>query len=1188
MRCPHVNTLVISVISALLAASCFHPTVRAQGLDTALLRGTVTDASGAVVPGAMVTMTNVGTLVSEKRPTDAAGRYLFADLRPAAYTAKVEAAGFKTLIRENVVLRVGQQTDLDLRLEVGEVSQQVEVTAEAPLLNTVSGALGTEVSGQYMINMPLEGRDYGPLVFLAPGTTEVANAGGLVLGGTGFASNGQRYATAEFRLDGGLQTNPEGGEGGTTNLQYKPVVEAIQEFKLQNNSFSAEYGSNGGTVVSLLMKSGTNEFHGSGYWFFRRPELDANSFYGNAAGQPIGAYDIDQWGGTVSGPIKKNKTFFFFDYEKDRDTAPGTGTTSVPTALQKQGNFTQTFNPDGSLEVIYNPFNQSCTAEQVCTRVPFPNNTVPASMFDAIGKNLINLYPAPNIPGDPVTGLNNYTYTLIYPAPSYQFDIKIDHNFSESNRISGRYSQSISNTTTPDLFLAPQFSDYWVHEGALVDTWTISPKTLWTNRVTLHRFNNPGGVTPTVSPASVGFPKSLYDNPWYTQPNILPDIIVDGYQGLVTDACCTTSIETDTQWSFSSVVDKVVGSHELRFGGERRIFLNNFFQPSDTSGSFEFSPNLTMQSNVNPNPLQGNALASLLLGYFSSGTDAAFTGNSGLGELPAVANKSNETSFFIQDNWRVTNRLTVNLGLRYEFSTPYEERYNREQFSCFTCDSGINIPALPAANFPGGEIYGTTILASNSMRHADPDYHNIGPRLGFAYRLDSKTVMRAGAGIYYGMNFATNWQYGGTAWQYGLNFNSTLNNYVSQYATLENPFPAGFVEPEEGKYGPLTLWGEGNTNHTSNTFTNGQIYQWNYGFERELPGQWLLDVNYSASHSVHLPWNYSTENRNYISAALRTQYGTAGLFNNVPNPFQYLFVQVPGKPAPIINDPNSPYDLSTVPQIDLLRPFPQFPGSFTGFPEFVANSNYQSLQVRFEKRLAYGLSVTGNYTFSKFMDYSDAGANAWIGSLGYAGAPQDLTNLRAEKSVSANDVPHRLAFAAIYELPVGRGRPLGNNMNRILNGFVGGWQVNSFVTFQSGNPLAFSNSNQNLADSPNQRPDIIGKACSGASIMSVVNGTANYFNFANFSAPPDQTPGNMSRYINDCRDQGIANADLGLSKKVAFTEKKYVEVRGEFFNALNHPRFAMPNTTYGSDTFGVISGQYNNPRHGQFGLRFVF
>jgi hypothetical protein len=1178
----HRKVSLLVAASTLVAASLFPTLLCAQGSDTALLRGTVTDSTGAVIPGATVTMTNVGTQVSEKRTTDSSGRYLFTDLKPAAYTATVAITGFKTLVRENVVLQVGQQSDMDLKLEVGEISQRVEVSAEAPLLNTVSGALGTEVSGQYMINMPLEGRGYSGLVFLAPGTTEVANAGGIALGGTGFASNGQRYATAEFRLDGGLQSNPEGGEGGTTNVQYKPMVEAIQEFKLQSNSFSAEYGSNGGTVVSLVMKSGTNQFHGSGFYFFRRPTLDANDFFSNAAGQPIGPYAVDQFGGTIGGPIKKNKTFFFFDYEKDRNTSPFTKTTSVPTDLQKQGNFSQTFNPDGSLEQIFNPFSGSCV-QQNCTRLPFAGNIVPPSMMDPIGKNLIHLYPGPNTAGDPVTGLNNFTQKLVQPSPQFQLDVKIDHNFSDSNRVSVRYSQLHNVTTTPDSFLAPQVAYDFVHEVAVVDTWTISPTMLWTNRVNFHRGNVPFGVTPTVDPLSVGFPKSLIDNPWYTTPKTFPDISVPGYQGLVTDACCTVSIETDTQWSFSSVLNKIIGAHDLRFGGERRIFLNSYFQPGDTNGGFEFSPNQTMQSNVAPNSLQGNGLATMLLGYFD--------GNSGLGELPSVSNKSAETSFFVQDNWRVTSRLTLNLGLRYEFSTPYEERYNREQFSCFTCPSGINIPALPAANFAGGQILGTTILATQKFRHADPAYHNVAPRLGFAYRLDNKTVMRGGAGIYYGMNFATNWQYGGTAWQYGLNFTPTLDNYVTQYATLQNPFPTGFVEPQQGKYGPLTLWGEGNGNHSSNTFRNGEIYQWNYGFQRELPGNWLLDVNYSASHAVHLPWNYSTENRNVLSTANRLKYGTAGLNTNVPNPFQYLFQQVPGQPAPVINDANSIYNFSTIPQIDLLRPFPQFPGSFSGFPQFVANSNYESLQVRFEKRLAYGLSVEGNYTFSKFMDYSDAGANAWLGNLGFAGAPQDLNNLRAEKSVSSNDVPHRLAFAAIYELPVGRGKALGRNMNRILNGAIGGWQVNSFVTFQSGNPLVFLDSNQTLADSGGrgaQRPNINGKACSGADIYSVVDGTANYFNVGNFSHPADQTPGNMGRYISDCRSQGISNLDLGLSKKVEFTERKFIEIRGEFFNALNHPRFSLPNTTFGSTTFGVISNQYNLSRHGQIGFRFVF
>ncbi|HKX00315.1 MAG TPA: TonB-dependent receptor [Bryobacteraceae bacterium] len=1165
---------VPAVLLALCLACLFSSSVLAQGVDTALLRGTVTDSSGAVIPGVTVTMKNVATGVEEKRTTDEAGRFVFTDLKPAPYTATAEAQGFKKLIRENIVLRVGQQSDLDLQLEVGEISQQVEVTAESPLLNTVSGALGTEVTNKYITAMPLIDRDISTLSFLAPGVTEVSNAGIGSQGGTVFASNGQRFATAEFRLDGALLSNPEGGEGGSSNVQYKPSVEAIQEFKLQNNSFSAEYGNNGGTVVSIVTKSGTNQFHGSGWWFFRRPSLDANDFFSNAAGQPIGPYAHDQYGGSVGGPIKKNKSFFFFDYERQRNNGPFTIITSVPTDLQRNGDFSQTFNPDGTVEQIFDPRNTVCTgagSSLDCERAPFAGNKIPLAQQDPVGANLIKLYPSPTDAGDPVTGLNNYTQKLVENSPSYQLDARIDHNFSDNHRIDGRYSRSHYRDFRPDPFLAPNLSQGTTNDVTIQDHWTIKPTMLWTNRITFHRGYFPQDVQPTVDPLSVGFPEILINNPWFRQP-AFPDINVDGYQGLVTNACCTTTRESDTQWSFNSVMNKIMGSHNLKFGGEKRIFLNNFFQPDDTGGEFSFNGNITQQSIFNPDSSQGNSLASLLLGWADSGSVVA---------RPHVANKSGEAAFFIQDDWRITSRLTLNLGLRYEWSTPYSERYNHNQFTCFTCDSGINVPGV-------GELIGTTILASSSRRHADPDYNNIAPRLGFAYRLDNKTVVRGGAGIYYGMNFATNWQYGGTGWNKGVQVIFSKDGGISQYATLENPFPVGFVGPQQGKYGALTLYGYNNHNHGSNTFRNAEIYQWNLGVEREIPGNVLVELNYSANRSTHLPWNYSTENRNYISAANRLAYGTAGLASHVPNPFQFLFQQLPGQPAPIFNLADSIYNDPTIPQIDLLRPYPQFPGTFAGFPEFVATSSYQSMQVRFEKRLSHGLSVTGSYTFSKFIDDSDSGGNAWIGNIGFAGAPQDLTNLRAEKSVSANDTPQRLAFAAIYELPVGRGRTLGRDMNRVMNGIIGGWQVNTFVTFQTGQPLVFSDSNQTLADSPNQRPNINGKACSGANVYDVVNGTANYFNLDSFSHPADQTPGNMGRYISDCRAPGIHNIDLGISKKVEFTESRYLEIRGDFFNAFNTPRFGFPNTTFGGDGFGVINGQYNSPRHGQIGFRFVF
>ena len=368
-----------------LLTCMFSTSAMAQANFAAQVRGVVQDNSGAVVPRATVTITNDGTQVSEKTTTDGMGRYIFLSLAPTSYTVKVEISGFKTTVHPNVVLRVGQQMDLDFTLELGEITSTVEVTAESTLLNSVSAALGTEVTNRYIMDMPLSGREITQLSFLAPGTTEVPGMGAGMLGGTTFTSNGQRYSTAEFRTDGALISAPEGGEGSNTNISYHPLVESVQEFKLQSNSFSAEYGSNGGTVVNIVTKSGTNEFHGSGWYFFQRPWGDANSFFANRDGEPKGDYVHDQYGGSVGGPIIKKKTFFFVDLENRRDSYPVLAQGTVPTALEKSGDFSQTFNSDGTLQQIFNPFDVHQDADGNWIRAPFPNNKIPSELLDPVG-----------------------------------------------------------------------------------------------------------------------------------------------------------------------------------------------------------------------------------------------------------------------------------------------------------------------------------------------------------------------------------------------------------------------------------------------------------------------------------------------------------------------------------------------------------------------------------------------------------------------------------------------------------------------------------------------------------------------------------------------------------------------------------------------------------------------------------
>jgi hypothetical protein len=1177
-----MKTLLPGLISLVLVALMFPASAFGQGTNTALLRGTVLDPTQAAVPGAKVSITNTATGVVTQTTTDAAGRYIFNEVKPANYTVRVEAKGFKTDIHENVLLVVGQQSDLNFTLVIGQTLETIEVTAAAPLLSTVSGALGTTITNELINTLPLGGLDITALSYFSPSVTEVTGSGIDTLGGTNFVSNGQRNGTAEFRMDGGLLSHPEGGEGSTTIVNYLPIPDAISEFNLQNNSFSAEYGNNGGTVVNIVTKSGTNQFHGTGYYLYQRPWLNANDFFSNLGAVPKGQFTYDQYGGSIGGPIRKNKSFFFFDYQRIRNNSPSTFVTTVPTDAQRHGDFSQTYNADGTLQQIFNPYDVTCTTTagvENCVRQPFPGNVVQPNLINPVMQKVINLYPEPTGPGQPGTYINNYIQKVVDSSPAYQYDIRIDHDFSQKSRLWGRYSVSRSTSKTPDPFLAPQIAEYNTDQVSLEHVWTPNPNLLWTNRIGLVRWVDPQKVLPSVNPLSLGFPSQLIDNVWYDQTNF-PDISASGYQGLVTDACCTNTLETDTQWMIDSILTKVKGGHNIRFGGEKRIFFNNFFQPGDTSGGFSFGPDITMQNVFFPNTDQGNSLASMLLGWGDSG---------GVGELPAVANRSAETAFFFQDDWKVTRHLTLNLGLRYEWSTPYTERFNRAQFSCFSCDTGINVPSLPGLSgiWPanGKEIFGTNILAAPGQRSPDTQYDHFAPRLGFAYEITPNTVLRGGGGIYYGMNYATNWQYGGQNWQGGANINFSLDGNVTQYATIQNPFPAGFLLPEERQYGDLAQWGFSDSNHQGQHNINADIYMWNIGIQRQLPGSTMVEINYSASRSTHLPWNYEPANYNFVPAAPREQYGSNGLAQMVPNPFQYLFSGA----NPRFNQPASIYAQSTIQLINLLRPYPQFPGSFTGFPPFAANAFYNALQFRFEKRATRGLTFVGNYTYSHFISDSDEGGNAWIGNL-TAGEPQDLNNLAAEKSISANDTPHRLVFAVIYELPFGRGKTYGANMNRVLNGFVGGWRLAPWVTFQTGQPIAISDANGALADG-SQRPNFSGgDPCTGTSNYAIINGNpgADYFKVSAFSHAADQMPGNAPRYFSSCRVPGIHNLDLGVTKSFKFTESKLLEVRGEFFNFTNTPRFSLPGTSFGSPSFGIIGGLQNGPRGGQLYMRFLF
>lgn len=1204
--------------------------VNAQSTYTAQLTGVVTDSSGAIVPGAKVSFTDEATGVASSFTTDNRGVYVFTGIRPGTYAIKVEAANFGTQERK-IVLAVAQQATLDFSMSPQGLSESITVTEQPPLLDTANAALGTDVTNEYVRDIPLVNRSMFGLLYLAGGVTETTGSGtqDSYPSGTNFVSNGQRNATAEIRLDGALTSAPEQGEGGTTNVYYQPSVEIVQEFKIENNSFSAEYGNNGGTVVNMVLKQGTNHFHGSGWWFGQRSALDANNFFNNSSGIPNPDHLRDQYGFSLGGPIRKNKTFFFVDLEYLREHDPVNINGTVPTDAQRNGDFSQTYTADANgnpvLQQIYNPYQATCVKDPMTgqcvgsiTRPAFNGNVIDSQYINSIGQALLKLYPEPNVTPDQF-GLNNYRTSILTNAPSHQFDIKIDHNFTDTQKLSGRISHLYSQYDVPFVLANAIFNDGFtsntsVYNVGLEYDWTIAPTLVWTSRLAVDRVSAPVHSSfPDLNKA--GFPAILAANGFQRMPTIALDT-TNNWLSMYTQ-CCTDTSFAHTLWSYSSALTWVKRAHTLKFGFEQRQFLNNFWQPNYPTGYFSFPQNITASNPGSGDTTQGNSFASLLLGYGAAG------GSSYLGIIPSVADKSMETGFYVQDDWKLTPTLTLNLGLRYEWSSPYTERENLQQFSDFTGDTGIALnlpdvsqPQLNVAPLPSAtatELKGTTRFVNQGGlgRSVPTDRNNIAPRIGFAWSIRPTTVLRGGAGIYYGLSPATNYQYPGTAFSTTDSVLFTQDNYLTQFATLENPFPLGISQAQGKKYGPLALWGYDNSNNLgTQQAQNADIYQWNLGVQQLLSKSITIGIDYSANHSNHLPWGgySSTRNRNFIpsdvlaniSNQLHAQDPLSALdggcdanscvtnYLNQPvaNPFQSYFTAPNGM---FQSETASPYTQTTVPLINLLRPYPQFNGTFQGLPKFGANSWYNSLQVRFQKHEGKYISFEGNYTFSKSQDNSSVGFNAFVGGLNL-GNPQQLDQLRKEYSVSANDATHRFVLAAVLQLPVGRGRWIGSDMNRFLDSVIGGWSINTIITLQSGQPLPIGMANPRLMDG-NQRPEVVcGALSSGISYHTAAATGQSLFNSQCFADPGDQVPGNAPRYFSALRGDHLHNTDLSFIKEFVVREHMSLQVRAEFFNFTNTPRFAFPDLALGSATFGQVTSTApgSMPRLTQFGLRFQF
>jgi len=1128
---------------------------------TATLRGTVTDASGAAVPGAKIVVTEAERNVAHNTVSDASGRYALSALPPGKYDLNVEAPGFRKYVQQKFPLLVQQQATIDIQLEVGDLSSTVTIEASAPLLNTTNATLGQVIDNKYMISLPNLGRDSLALVYLTPGV--VGSAGNRGATNTNFVANGARNSTSDVLVDGVTVTTVE-QNSGITDLKYKPSVDSVQEFKMQTNFFPAEYGQTGGAVINMVTKSGTNDWHGTGFYFLRHSDFNANDWFANRAGNSRPLFRRDQFGGVLGGPVRKNKTFFFASYEQTKQKSPTSATATFPTEPQRNGDFSRTFQSNGQLISIFDPFDAFRNGAGQWERRPFPGNVVPRSRMDPVALKALAFFPQGNQVTNAVTNNNNWFVQDINRNRSRQMDFKGDHNINDKMRLTGRYSYAPNNGDPANLFGEgnPAFTfnngptGTKTHSVVVDFTRSENATTVWTFRYGLIYSDFYRNAMAPFDLTTLGFPEYMKQNANYL---VFPTIAPEGYTDIGTEGWVIMDRQEGAH-QVSGSFSKFIGSHTLKVGGEMRQNFLDYLQPGYPSGQVSFGSQVTRQLQNVGNNFQGNGLASMLLGW---GTGGQFHID------PKVFTRSRYMGYYIQDDWKINRKLTVNLGLRYEFDVPRWETLNRQSYWDLDQKSPISVP--------GYDLRGVLKFVDDNRRSPfNGDYNNFSPRIGFAYAADNKTSIRGAWGLLYQLSRATVFGHTGA----GFTVNSTptysLDSNETLFAKLNNPYPQGMLLPPGNSKGDMTFIGLGVGTPVPSFNRNPEYYSWNFSVQRDV-NIGVVEVNYTGSRGAHLfnPYTNLVPLPLSVWSPGQAQYTRDQLNAQVANPF---FGVITDPQAVNMNRP-------TIQRFRLLRGMTQYDGASSGTAEpAVANSYYHALQMKYEKRFSKGLTFLGHYTWAKMLDDASIGSGnySWLGG---STAQQNPLNRRGEKSLSAHDIAHRVVLSGAYQLPFGRGRAFGNGSSRLVDAIIGGWEVSAFGIFQGGNPLQVSQNGGVMQNGGTQRPNLIGDPSTSGGVVNRLNG--GYFNNAAFSQPSPDVFGTAPRYLN-YRGPGIRTVDAALLKSVQTKEGQRFEFRLEATNFTNTPIFGDPNTSFGNSNFGTITGLKVGARNVQLGFKYYF
>jgi hypothetical protein len=1161
---------------------------------TATVSGIVSDPSGAAVPAAKVTVIDIARGVHFETHTNPAGVYFVNDLIPSTYKITVDAAGFRTYVLDTFPLNANQQAALNITLEIGKATQTVEVKSQVQLVEPSNATLGGLIENKQVQDLPLVNRNVIMLAALEPGvqpSTPNNFTSTVFTSANRYSINGGAEATSDMQIDG-ISMLAQADSLGVMNLSMLPSVESVQEFHVQTNDYSSNFGRSGGGIVSMVTKSGTNGFHGSAFEYIRNTAFNAQGFFQNRSHAAISPLHLDQYGGSLGGPVIKNKTFFFVTYERTLSRATGNSFFTVPTPQERAGDFSQDYNANGKVIQLYNPFstvpNPASPGNYIRTAVPNNNLTqIPGVTLDPIALKAMAYIPLPNLPGTAIAGtslyrpLNNLYAGGFASSPVQEIDTRGDHNFSTNKRGFLRFDKWHNVIGAPNYWhnVADESSgnlDFKVNNGVIGYTQVFGGATVLDLRLEgneFRAFRAPPGYGFDIT--TLGFSQALAAYMDAGSVPQFPGIGITNYSALSSQSGYYYN-NNSTSWIGVATLSRVVGRHTLSMGGEARAYFLYFFANNGVAANFgvDFTQGPNPRTVCPATAPCGDAFASFLLGTGDSG---------GAGNYNHPANGSHFYAQFVQDDIKWTRRLTTNVGFRLEEETGTTERYNRMS----TIDPTVLNPISSQVTSPftgttPRDVYGAYVFPGNGAdslgrRALRPVELKPSPRFGIAYSLNDKTVIRAGYGIFFGISpAAATREWSST----GFGFNSTTNwvnslDGITPYTTLNNAWPTGgtYNTPPGSSQGLLTDVGQGLLGGWPQTLRSPYNQQWNFSVQRSLRSDTLLQVAYVGNKGTRLMYfnEGASTGMDQLPPADESQGNS--LLALVSNPFA-------GKIST-----GGTLNATTVQYGQLERPFPEWQ-AVTPDGEGIGNSEYEALEVMVQKRLKSGTSFVAGYTWNKLM--SDVSDGHWVDASELSGGSyRSWYCHRCEHSESTLDFPSRFTFSSTAELPFGKGKRFGAGMPAVLNYIVGGYQANVLVTLGSGAPLlptVASNNSYSFGggEHPNQVPGVDPKMEGSFKTLS------EWFNTAAWAQPANFTSGTMARTFTTVRTDWTKNMDLSIFKNFNIKEKVQLQFRGEAFNLTNTPVFGAPGASLGSSSFGIVSSQANSPRTIQLALKLLF